>query len=401
MKQKKVTDEKPITNEKQMKNNIVLLFLGSGATAGSGITKNGISLPTDQNFFDDADDRKGVSKIIEQDDRKGVSKIIKQWENAYPALNLCREKISIIKVSSLYQTWNQLFIFRGLARAGLLEDKNLIKEFEKLKGREWPQDYQWRETHYLHQFEIMKQGPKLYYLAELAIWDLRVLVKELYSELNNQNNNQNDNYYKTLNEKLGEALNKSIVINLNYDTTFDDFNGEGFSPFEEKEKLCENLKKKIIRPHGSLKWISKCYWSLNSNGWIQPWEETFEDINLENQGYQRTSHAEKLIFHQSNIVPPAYFKEEIIGNSTMPGLASQVLWNQWRHMEIALRQAEEIIFYGTSLASGDDHLNFMTKKHSKDKKIKVIGKKESESQKNWENGWRDRFPMAYIKYDYA
>jgi len=29
----------------------VVLFLGSGATAGSGIKKNGEDLPTDQNFL--------------------------------------------------------------------------------------------------------------------------------------------------------------------------------------------------------------------------------------------------------------------------------------------------------------------------------------------------------------
>ena len=359
----------------------VILFLGSGATAGSGMVKNGKSLPTDQNFFAE---------------QNGVYGIIKDWQKKYPALKLCRDEIPEIKLPSLYQTWNHLFIFRGLARANLCDDKNLIQKFEELKNHTWPDDYKWRAEHYEHQFEAIRLGwSKLYYLAELAIWDLRVLIKDLYSDLKNSNG-----AFKTLKEKLNEDLNRSIVVNLNYDTTFDDYIENGFSPLQERELFCEKLDKKIIRPHGSLKWTSKCGFSLTKKDWIPPWDETFEDTHLRDQGYQRTSNTEELIFHQSLIVPSTYFKEEIIGNSTMPGLASQLLWNQWRHMEMALEQAEEIIFYGTSLASGDDHLCFLIRNNVKSKKIRVIDRKKDENEKKdcFEKKWKKRFKM--VEFDY-
>ena len=371
-----------MTNKKN-----TVLFLGSGATKGSGFTKgsetkgNDQGLPTDQQFF-----KKG-----NEEEEGGVPNIIPNWEKGYPALSLCRELIPGITSDSLCQTWNQLFIFRSLARASLYNDKSLIEHFEKLKNHNWLDNFKWREKHYSWQFKIINHSENpLYYLAELAIWDLRALVKEIYSDLEDP-----QSPYNTLKGKIGDNLENWIVVNLNYDTTFDDCFEDKFSPLNEKDILVNDLRKKIIRPHGSLKWTSKNWFSEINNTWVNPdWEETFDDTNLTNQGYQETSNPEQLIFHQSLIVPPADFKEEIIGNSTLPGLMSQLLWNQWRHMEMALEQSNKIIFYGTSLASGDNHLCFLIRKNIKNKKILIFDTNNTESFKN---KWKERFPEANVK----
>ncbi|MBI4383659.1 MAG: hypothetical protein HY579_06455 [Nitrospinae bacterium] len=123
----------------------IALFLGSGATAGSGIQKNGISLPTDSQFFDK---------------EKGCPKIIADGEDGYPALKLYRDRDNVRQETSLYQTWNDLFILRSFALAGIVrETQETLHAFNGLANRNWPDNYDWRAQHYDFQFRLMNQSP--------------------------------------------------------------------------------------------------------------------------------------------------------------------------------------------------------------------------------------------------
>ena len=328
-----------------------VLFLGSGATTGSGITKNGEKLPTDGEFFTATE---------------GLNKILPEWKKNYPTLDFVREQ-GIVLETSLFKTWNELFIYRGLAQAGIIrEEQNTLDEFMDLANHPWPDSETGRREHYQWQFQIMRSNlPQEYYLAELAIWDLRVLIKEVYDNPDDQKEKYNA-FWTGLNNGYNEI---SAVVNLNYDTTFDDAIGNSKFYYPGDKKSSEN-KRPLIRPHGSLDWTSRNKFSRPHLDWNCRWTETCDNTPLRKVGYRSDKNNSDLLdFRQPLIVPPAMFKEEIIGTSTLPGLQSGILWHQWKQMEMAIRECDHWIFVGISFASGDDHLLALLKRYYKDKKI--------------------------------
>lgn len=333
------------------------LFLGSGATAGSGIKKRGQSLPTDQNFFS------------EENEKNGVPKIIDDWERKYPALHLCRQ-IRGIHSASLYQTWNQLFIYRGLALGGVIrEDQETIRKFRSLANHEWPKNFEWRAQHYELQFRLLHQSllPIEYFLAELAIWDLRTLIKEVYDD---EDLDKSSEAYNNFLEKLknNKAINKpAAVINLNYDTTFDDVNSKRY--YYPGDGKPAKGKVPIIRPHGSLKWTSQSCWHLNQ-GWTG-WKDSYDETPLTEMGYKPTGKSMLLDFQQPLIVSPANFKEEVIGNSSILGLQNPILRQQWQYLNQILTDCDHWMFLGISFASGDEHLLWLLKHAYKCCKTKI------------------------------
>jgi hypothetical protein len=325
-----------------------VLFLGSGATVGSGIKKNGKKLPSDGEFFSES---------------KGLDKILPGWKKKYPTLNLVREQ-GIVSETGLFKTWNELFIYRSFARAGIIrEEKNTLDKFMNLAHHPWSDSESWRKKHYRWQFHIRRSDwPREYYLAELAIWDLRVLVKEVYSNLKPQNEIY-IKFWNGLKTKYGEIC---AVVNLNYDTTFDKAIGNSDFYYPGCKKSSEN-KWPLIRPHGSLDWTSQNKFSKPHLDWNCRWTETCNNTPLKKVGYRSDKNNSDLLdFHQPLIVPPAMFKEEVVGTSTTPGLINGVLWHQWKQMEEALRECDHWIFVGISFASGDDHLLALLKRYYKD-----------------------------------
>jgi len=323
-------------------NNKIVLFLGSGATAGSGDTENGQPVPTDSKFFEN---------------------LPKQWEIGYPALNLYRDVVH--KETSLYKTWNDLFIYRSLVCSGIVREKpETLHRFNDLANHKWPENYNWRAGHYSFQFRLMNQSllPDEYYLAELAIWDLRTLVKEVYGV--EKSNGVYKNFLENVNSKFGEIC---AVVNLNYDTTFDDADGvQYYYPGDGKSM---EGKIPIIRPHGSLKWTSRSQWRLNQ-GWTG-WSESYDDTPLKETGYKPTGDPMLLDFRQALIVSPASFKEEVVGNSSMPGLQNTILRPQWEHLKRAMENYNHWVFVGISFASGDDHLLWLLKRSFNKSKTKI------------------------------
>lgn len=321
-----------------------VLFLGSGATNGSGIKKQGEPLPTDRDFFKSS----------------SVRKLLDAGTTAYPCLRIFREEF--LKAGcfaedkqSLFYTWDALFIFRGLIQSGIIDLTQMqIEEFRKVFNRDWPSSYEFQKEHYRHQFNILDGRPEGYFLAELAIWDLRVLIKDVYGDLDNANDN---NEYKDFWEGINERVTISAVVNLNYDTTFDDLLcGSFYYPGDNSSS--SRGKKPLIRPHGSLKWKNVGKMSTTQKrftGWIS----TFENVDLKNMGYKTDPHGLELQLEQPLIVPPSSFKEEVVGNSSLPGLTDSILRSQWQKLYEVARAAEHWIFYGFSFASGDNHLKLL------------------------------------------
>lgn len=317
-----------------------ILFLGSGATAGSGIKKNGEQLPTDGKFF--------------------CSKVVKSLMEHYPALKLIRDEKKSLEHNELYKTWNDIYIYRGLARQGIIrEERNVIDKFYNLANYSWSKDYEWRRKHYRHQFKIIDASHHPdYYLAELAIWDLRVLVKEVYDK--NYGKKKKKSAYKEFWKGLNGKV--SAVANLNYDTTFDDSFGNNKPFYYPCDSKPSTDKIPLIRPHGSLKWTSQSHRSISQNRWLG-WTSSYNSYDLSDFGYKSSDNHDILEFKQSLIVSPAEFKEEIVGSSSLAGLTNPILLLQWIELEKQLRESNHWIFYGISFASGDDHLLFLLRNY--------------------------------------
>jgi hypothetical protein len=157
------------------------------------------------------------------------------------------------------------------------------------------------------------------------------------------------------------------VVNLNYDTTFDESFGTmscgDLAPncgFHYVGKNSQRGGVPIIRPHGSLRWSTSNFWELGRS-WTHPapWHSDMHDTPLEQLGYRLTAVPEILSFRQSLIVTPEGFKETVVANSSMPGLQDPILRNQWQELRRVASKAKHWLFFGLSLASGDDHLVFL------------------------------------------
>jgi hypothetical protein len=86
-----------------MNNANAILFLGSGATAASGITNLSQQLPTDGQFFG--------SRLVET--------FLTEGSGGFPAIRAAREKFKI-ENPGLYFTWNSLFMLRSFSLSGVL-----------------------------------------------------------------------------------------------------------------------------------------------------------------------------------------------------------------------------------------------------------------------------------------
>jgi hypothetical protein len=344
----------------------ILLFLGSGATAGSGITKYGKSLPADGNFFKNIIIKDILNKTV------------------YPALSLARDKILNNKrfendLCSLYKTWNHFFVLRGLAVSKIFRfDTDLRDEFHDLSKHRWPDSHRFQRLHYKCEFATMGHSrlPDEYHFLELAIWDLRALVHEVYD---NSCMCYDNNALKTTWNKFNDKL--QAVINLNYDTTFDDSLDKGRDFYYPGEFSCakktygdEQNSIPIIRPHGSLGWTSIGKRPVSTLDW--KWREEWEKTALNSLGYEPVNdNPFQLNLRQSLIVTPVFVKEEIVGNSSMPGLGNPILKSQWTSLESALRKSAELgsqshwVFLGLSLQSGDEYLLTLLKLHHSGQKV--------------------------------
>lgn len=327
-----------------MTNSSTVFFLGTGATAGSGIKKNEYSLPTDSDFF--------------------CSTIVKKQLDNYPALKKFREpkeSNDLMKTNSLCKTWEYIFNYRGLSRAKLKIDERISSKINDLRNYSYTNWIGNQKDHYKYQFDIMdneknnflpkEQKSEGYYFGELAIWDLRVLLKQVYQEYE-----KNEEFYTKFYNKIKHR--KPIFVNLNYDTTFEDC-------FEKKNKL------EIIKPHGSLKWITENNFSLNKNDWCTPnWKDSKpkKNIELNDLGYRKTEDKDCFNFCQPLIVPSVHIKEEVVGNSSMQGLQHEILKEEWNKLVGALRNSNHWVFIGYSFASGDEHLIFLLKQLYNDNK---------------------------------
>lgn len=318
-----------------------LLFLGSGATAGSGMSP---ALPADRDFF----------KAMDLD---------KDIQPHCPALWVLRKHVSCFTEKiGLFPTWNALFIERSLAFSLSDDSRNfVIEEFP-----EWLTGGQKR--HYECQWEILKaiygdelEKVKYWKTLGLAIWDLRFLVKKVYDV-------RGDPEAKGYAQLWKECQNVKAVINLNYDHTFDDF----------LKGSSANNTPPIIRPHGSLEWTSRNRWicSKEKNGWLYPgpWPSEKTKTQLEDLGYAKsppTATAKFYEFSQPLIVTPDIFKEEVVGSSTVPGLIDPILRDEWIHLEKNLKgqNIKRWLLVGLSLDSGDDHLIHFLNKYKEGKTI--------------------------------
>jgi len=271
----------------------------------------------------------------------------------------------------MYKTWNHFFVLRGLGVSKIFRiDTELRDKFHAISEHSWPNTHEFQRQHYKWEFASMGRSrlPVEYHFFELAIWDLRALVHEVHDI-----SSCKSDPFIIVWSKLKDRL--LAVINLNYDTIFDDSLSKGcdyFYPGESSDVKYRGNNDPdtipIIRPHGSLGWTSVGTRSLSRLDW--QWREEWKRTALQDLGYRQSeSNPFHLDFRQSLIVSPVFVKEEIVGNSTMPGLGSAILKSQWTSLESVLRKSAKLknkshwVFLGLSLQSGDEYIITLLKQN--------------------------------------
>ncbi|MBI1884256.1 MAG: hypothetical protein HYS08_08650 [Chlamydiae bacterium] len=304
-----------------------------------------------------------------------------------------KEENKITSAKSLYQTWSDLFFFRALGRQGVIRlDEKIIQEFHQLANYSWPRGTKYMQKHYQHQFQIVNSVcPLEYYIGELAIWDLRCLIREVYGV--SEESVKEQKYTKFI-DKISQTKKNIVgIVNLNYDTTFDHALKNRICYFLDGQSFKDKML--LIRPHGSLDWTSQSHWSISKGNW-RGWIESYKSFDKKISGYKVDKNNPDLLnFYQSLIVPPVDVKEEVVGNSSMPGLQSSILLNQWRALSLLLKNEEKThwIFYGISFALGDNHLAFLLR-NAMHSNIKIHAscfensKKQKEKEKNLQKIFR-------------
>ncbi|MEK7766383.1 MAG: hypothetical protein AAB368_09105, partial [bacterium] len=316
----------------------VALFLGSGATAGSGIKHVGHCLPSDRGFF--------KSDLVEQLLESGHYPALKHVRTHFPRYCRC----------GLSETWNTFYLARSFGRAAVLNESPPLlapRDFLKVLKTESAADASQRR-HYQIQRQDYERGygtieavnPQwsqeklLDELFGLAIWDLRILVCRVYG-LAPSDPEEYESLWKAVSDRVAG------VVNLNYDTTFED---------SMASKL-EGIR--VFKPHGSLKWLK---WNRRLLGqqWCMgaPWPTKRMTEVRGDYGYRNGS-AELVEFIEPNIVSPDNYKEVLVGGSNSMGIIDPLLRDSWLCMDRFLRKADHFLFLGFSLSSADSHLAFL------------------------------------------
>ena len=88
-------------------------------------------------------------------------------------------------------------------------------------------------------------------------------------------------------------------------------------------------------------------------------------------GFGPTSDEKILSYKAPLIVDDNEFKEQIVGNSTIGGFQDSTIRQQWVTLKEILEKAGEWLFYGWSIESGDNHLKYLLREHSRGKTIQA------------------------------
>lgn len=308
-------------------------------------------MPADAGFFDSC----LVKRLLET--------------NKYPALTMMLKylKEHRFQASDLSPTWNLMFLLRSYSRSEVIDKRGLIyyEAASKLAGT-IPAAFTGQREHYelqVKEYRFIhenKQDRGFYEeIAALAIWDMRVLLSDIFVLESYSAGNGYVGLWKP------PISNAGMVINLNYDFTFE--GSLGYSGYEYLGRVQDDIPEKkqplIIKPHGSLNWTSWNRW-IHGRGWMYcgPWPSGKEEMSKDNLGYRMTTIPDIYSFHQQLIVTPEDYKETVVGNSTIPGLLDPILRTQWVKLEEYINKAKYLAFIGYSFPSGDGHLYFLLRK---------------------------------------
>lgn len=316
-----------------------VLFLGSGATAGSGIKLNERALPADRSFF--------CSALVQE----------RLKEGHYPALRYVLSDQARFCHDGLSNTWNSLHLARSFGRATVLNEgarAALLGSFKDILATDGVNDgsqvahYQIQARDYEVRYgTISEENPSWSEeklkdeVFGLAIWDLRLLVCRVFS-IPPSVNNHYEEAWKTVADRVAG------VVNLNYDTTFED-------------SMSSQLKEvPVLKPHGSVKWLK---WNRLHLGhdWLSrgaPWPVMTLDSFQHDWGFRNLSGgiAE---FIEPNIVSPDNYKDVLVGGSNTVGIVDPLLREAWLRMDCLLRRSDHFLFIGFSLSAADAHLAFL------------------------------------------
>lgn len=306
------------------------IIVGTGATRGSGYSKNGFPLPGDRGFF-------GHDLVKSQIDKYRALEILfglfGERGNHYP------------EQASLEEVWTFVeFLSKGVY-SNLYDLKNERTEWIRRTQSAAPYD----EEHCLSKvFREQKTIPtplERIDMTLLAGWDLRLLLSDVYRGVTAPS----QNVFQQFIENHGISCDgNTTFISLNYDTVLEyalsNIDGcRWFYPHIQTSIPRDNGGMRVLKPHGSLNWLfqgNEPSVRITTDYRLNPVSHKCWDTNR---------------FEEAAIVPPTQLKQKLNMGETEHGETIFLFTKIWSDMARALVAAEEVFIIGYSFPSTDHH----------------------------------------------
>lgn len=310
-----------------------VVILGTGATCGSGYTRNGNRLPGDRGFFGNP----GVGVLMGHR-HAALDMMLNSFRRLYGAEDL--ESVGLEEVWTFLE-----FAGNGLFRdaVDLTEERALwlqaIRKDETRTEDEHCQPRKWREDRTQPSAAEMN-------LLLVAGWDLRRLLSRVYGQLSPP---ENDNRYEALLRKYEITKDATTTfISLNYDTVLEDALHRASISWHYRYVSTESKREpagvRILKPHGSLNW------RFRGN---EPRVQISTDYSLEPvacRSYEINQ------FEEALIVPPTQIKQTITVAETQVPEITGLFTSIWQDMMETLATASRVFVIGYSFPPTDLHL---------------------------------------------
>lgn len=290
-----------------MRQPIIMLVLGAGATVGGGFkVLDNQAPPMDRGFF-----KAPATKSVFEKDR-------------YPTLSHYRQE------DDLEPTWAQLDLYHKLCAGGILSEEETYFGLADNIAKEAGTDQAYRRK--------MEDEDRRWCVPSMAGWELQRLLRNIFKDLKPPDPKEKSPLYKLIKRWQDEDF-LPAVITFNYDTSVEQlFFGHFYYPLLSDQSASGRFP--LLKLHGSLNWQ---FQRRPDAQIITPLTKVAE-IEYENQS----------AYKQPEVIGPTFFKQEI-NMDTQQDLRGRFYKRLWALSWDTLRNADHLIFVGFSFPPTDFH----------------------------------------------
>lgn len=310
-----------------------VVILGTGATIGSGYTRCGNTLPSDQGFFSNS----MVQQLLNHGKYPALNIMLGTFRNMYG------DNLAAV---GLEEVWTFL-AFSGKDPYKPLTDleEERKKWLEKIRKPESKAD----DEHCLCKFyreDRTIPTPTDIDLHLLAGWDLRRLLCQVYGEVAAP---RESNVYESLLTRYETpAASTTTFISLNYDTILEkaltSASRSWHYPHVQTTVARPTDSMKLLKPHGSFNWLFKGNEpvSISTDYRLDP---------VTHRSFEENRFEEAMIIQPTQLKPAINIPET--QSEEITTLFSKIL----KSMVDALQEASRVFIIGYSFSSTDHHLH--------------------------------------------